>query len=64
MKKKFAVFGLDQQRKIYSSDDTFYCLGDLFKIVDSKKEAKEYIKECAALPDNGILITILKIYTK
>lgn len=64
MKKRYAVFSLEKERRIYSGDEYFYC-GDLLTICDSKVNAEIYIKDkCSLLLVNGGLITIIKVYSK
>ena len=58
MKKKYAIFWLEQKRNVYGDDD-YYVLGTLFGVYDTESEAKSKIKELVS--DMGLL-TIVEVY--
>ena len=60
MKKRFGIFWISTQREIYS-DDSYYTLGMIWKIVDTKKDAENEIKRMG-LRDID-LVTIIPIYS-
>jgi len=62
MKKRFGIFWIETQRKIYG-DDNYYTLGTLWGIVDTEEEAISEIKKINPYPNKKNLITIIPIYS-
>lgn len=59
MKKKYGVYWLTTQRKIYG-DDSYYALGTLMGTFDTIKEAEIKIK---SINSTNALLTIIPIYS-
>jgi len=60
MKKKFGIFWIERERKIYG-DDSYYTLGTIWKITDTIEEAENEILEMN-LKSNDF-ITVIPIYS-
>ncbi len=60
MKKRFGIFWIGTQCEVYG-DDSYYTLGTIWKIVDTKEDAEKEIKEMN-LKDRD-LVTIIPVYS-
>ena len=60
LKTRLGIFWIGTQREIYG-DDSYYTLGTLWRVVDTKEEAEEEIKKMKLKKRE--LVTIIPIYS-